>query len=235
MAVSTITIDGRTVPAREGQTIFEVARAAGIAIPTLCHLEGLSEVGSCRVCAVAIEGSPHRQPACATKVSEKMVVQTDTEALREDRRMIVELLFAERNHICAVCVADGDCELQNLAIEVGMDHVRLGYLNPALEVDLSHERYGLDHNRCVLCMRCVRTCDEIEGAHTWGVAERGTGSRIVADVGQPWGESPTCTSCGKCVMSCPTGALFERGDSVAERKHGRSRLEAFIEARGKES
>src|SRR5262249_62408671 len=112
-------------------------------------------------------------PACTTPVWEDMDVRTDTPRLQEYRRMIVELLFAERNHVCSVCVANGSCELQATAYALGVTHVRFDYLAPDLPVDVSHDRYGLDHNRCVLCTRCVRACDQIEGAHTWDVMGRG--------------------------------------------------------------
>ena len=150
MAVKTLTIDGKLISAREHQTILEAAREAGVPIPTLCHLDGLADVAACRLCLVEV-GGDRLQPACVTAVAEEMIVQTDTERLREYRRMIIELLFAERNHVCSVCVANGNCELQDLAVALGVDHVGLDYLSPACAVDLSHERFGLDHNRCILC------------------------------------------------------------------------------------
>ncbi len=163
-----------------------------------------------------------------------MVIRTDTERLRHYRRTILELLFAERNHVCSVCVANGNCELQDLAIAAGMDHVDLDYQYPDCKVDVSHARFGVDHNRCVLCTRCVRACDEIEGAQTWDVAGRGALARVITDLNRPWGQSSTCTSCGKCVMACPTGALFHQGDTVGELDHDRSRLTALIAARRRE-
>ena len=134
--------------------------------------------------------------------------------------MILELLFAERNHVCSVCVANGDCELQSLAHTLGMTHVEIPYQYPQLPVDASHERFTVDHNRCILCTRCVRVCAEIEGAHTWDVMGRGVDSLVITDLNQPWGDSETCTSCGKCVQVCPTGALFEKGHAGSKvRKH----------------
>ena len=208
--VKTLTIDGQEVSARAGQTILEVAREHNIHIPTLCHLDGLSDVGACRLCVVEIKGGNKLLPACVTTVFEGMDVTTNTERLQSHRRIILELLFAERNHICSVCVANGHCELQTLAQEQGVTHVRVPYRNPELPVDASHERFTLDHNRCIMCTRCLRVCAEIEGAHVWDVMGRGIDSRIISDLNQPWGSSTSCTRCGKCVQVCPTGALFDK-------------------------
>jgi bidirectional [NiFe] hydrogenase diaphorase subunit len=216
MAARTLIVDGQHVSADENETLLEAATDVGIHIPTLCHLEGLSNIGACRMCLVEVTGSAKLLPACVTKVAEGMEVRTDTERLHKYRLMILELLFAERNHICAVCVANGHCDLQALAQRHGMSHVRFSYLYPPAVVDASHDRFVIDHNRCILCTRCVRVCNEIEGAHTWDVMGRGTNSRVITDLHQPWGDSETCTSCGKCVQVCPTGALFEKGKSVAE-------------------
>ncbi len=210
MTVRTLQIDGKAASAAADQSLLDVARENGIELPTLCHLDGLGDVGACRLCLVEVKGSSKLLPACTTEAVEGMEVTTDSERLRRYRRQIVELLFAERNHVCAVCVANGNCELQDVARAVGMDHVRFEYQHPRTELEASHPRYVLDHARCILCTRCVRVCDEIEGAHTWDVAGRGILARVITDLAQPWGKSDTCTSCGKCVNVCPTGALFEK-------------------------
>ena len=231
MSVRTLTVDGQAITGTEEQTLFSAAWNAGIQIPRLCHVGGLSEVGACRLCMVEIEGRDKLQASCMTRVEEGLTVRTDTERLRSHRRLLVELLMAERNHVCAVCVANGNCELQDLAARLGVDHVRFSYRSPALSVDLSHDRFGLDHNRCILCTRCVRVCDEVEGAHTWDVAGRGVESRIISDLGTPWGSSDTCTSCGKCVEVCPTGALFDKGAGVGEMRRDRGFLKYIVKAR----
>ena len=210
MTVRTLTLDGEPVSAREDETILDLCREHGVPLPTLCHLEGLSAVGACRLCLVEVKGSPRLQPACTLRAEEGMEITTSSDRLRRYRRQLVELLLAERSHVCAVCVANGRCELQEVAAAVGVDHVRYPYRHPATALDASHPRFVLDQGRCILCTRCVRVCDEIEGAHTWDVAGRGAGARVVSDLASPWGRSDSCTACGKCVQVCPTGALFEQ-------------------------
>jgi bidirectional [NiFe] hydrogenase diaphorase subunit len=214
--IKTLTIDGKEVSAGEHQTILEVARENGIDIPTLCHLDGLSEIGACRLCLVEVKGSNKLLTACVTQVQEGMEVIANSPRLQEYRRMVVELLFTERQHICAVCVSSGHCELQAMAQHLGITHVDFPYLHTKAPVDASSRRFVVDHNRCILCSRCVRVCDEIEGAHTWDITGRGIDCRIITDLKEPWGNSETCTGCGKCVQCCPTGALVEKGRSVAE-------------------
>jgi bidirectional [NiFe] hydrogenase diaphorase subunit len=213
--VKTLIIDGEEVSALRGQTILEVAQENGINIPTLCHLDGLSDVGACRMCLVEIKGSNKLLPACVATVFEGMEVTTNSERLQKHRRTILEMLFAERNHICSVCVSNGHCELQTLGQEQGLTHIRLPYRNPELMVDASHERFTVDHNRCILCTRCVRVCAEIEGAHVWDVMGRGINSIVITDLHEEWGSS-TCTKCGKCVQVCPTGALFDKSKIGAD-------------------
>ncbi len=214
--IITLTIDGRELSATVDDSILTIARQHKIDIPTLCFLEGLSTWGACRLCLVEIEGTPKLLSACTTKCVENMVVKTDTERLKQHRKMIIELLFAERNHICSVCVSNGACELQSLAQECGVDHVSVPYRYPSLQLDSSHDLFRLDNNRCILCTRCVRVCDEIEGAHTWDVAGRGIDAHVLTDLNTLWGDSESCTSCGKCVQVCPTGALVQKGTAVAE-------------------
>jgi bidirectional [NiFe] hydrogenase diaphorase subunit len=216
VSVHTLKIDGADVAGAAGQTILEVATENGIDIPTLCHLDGLSDVGACRLCVVEVKGAAKLLPACVTSVEEGMEVVSHSDRLAAYRRTIVEMLFVERNHICAVCVANNHCELQDMAAGQGVTHLDLPAVNPRVDVDASHPLFAIDHNRCIMCTRCVRVCDEIEGAHTWDVMGRGIDARVVTDLGTPWGSSPTCTSCGKCVQVCPTGALFEKGRSVGE-------------------
>src|SRR6202140_2233727 len=194
--VKTLVIDGQNVSARAGQTILEVARENNIDIPTLCHLDGLSDVGACRLCMVEIKGSNKLLPACVTAVEEGMEVTTDSERLQGYRRMILELLFTERNHVCSVCVSNGHCELQMLAQRLGITHVHFPYRYPKEEVDASHDRFVIDHNRCILCTRCVRVCNEIEGAHTWDIMGRGIDAKVITDLSEPWGSSETCTKIG---------------------------------------
>ena len=231
MSVCTLRIDERDVAIAAGASVLEAARAAGVAIPTLCHLDGLSPVAACRLCLVEVEGSDKLQAACVSTVAEGMQVRTDSPRLREIRRSVIELVFTEGNHVCAICVANGHCELQDLAVTVGMDHSRLPYRFPDRPVDLSHPLFGLDHNRCILCSRCVRVCDEVEGAHVWDIGWRGEHCRIIAGLDEPWGAVNACTHCGKCVEVCPTGALFHKADTSEEKQGHPERLQALVHAR----
>jgi bidirectional [NiFe] hydrogenase diaphorase subunit len=233
MGIITFTIDEQQFSAQEEETVLDVARQHKLNIPTLCHLDGLSDIGACRLCLIEIEGSPKLMPACTTRPIEGMIVRTNTDRLKRYRRIIVEFLASEGNHQCSVCVVNSHCELQNLAYNVGLTHVRVPYLYPSKMLDATHKGFIMDRNRCVLCTRCVRVCNEVEGAHVWDISNRGIQCKIISDLDEPWGKSLSCTSCGKCVLVCPTGALIAKGESVAEMEKKTDFLKYIVTARKK--
>ena len=227
-----IRIDGEYVAAQQGQTILDVARASGKYIPTLCWLASLTPVGACRLCIVEVSGVNRLLPACTTPVQDGMSVTTNSEKLTAYRRIALEFLLSERNHQCAVCVSNNHCELQAMAQKLGVNSVRYAYSFPKLPVDCSHERFVLDHNRCILCTRCVRVCTEVEGAHVWDLSSRGIRTLVVCELNKPWGAAQTCTNCGKCVQVCPTGALAEKGFAVEEMVKRDSKVTRLAARRG---
>jgi bidirectional [NiFe] hydrogenase diaphorase subunit len=227
-----IRIDGELVTALEGQTILQAARASKKYIPTLCALDGLTDVGACRICLVELSGSERLFPACTTPIQEGMSVTTSSPKLTRYRRISVELLLIERNHVCAVCVSNGHCELQSMATALGISTVSLTYNFPKMAIDMSHPKFVLDHNRCILCTRCVRVCAELEGAHVWELSARSIHARIVSEMNEKWGKASTCTSCGKCVHACPTGALAEKGWAVEEMVKKVDAVTSLVHRRG---
>jgi bidirectional [NiFe] hydrogenase diaphorase subunit len=229
----TISFDGVEVEAFADESVLQAARRADVTIPSLCFLEGLSVWGGCRVCVVETAKDHRLLPACATTVEEDMEILVDTPRARSHRRGVLELLFAEGNHVCAVCVSNGNCELQDMAVLCGMDHVRYDQQSPTRAVEASHPKYVFDPNRCILCTRCVRVCDEIEGAHVWDVAMRGRNAELVTELAKPWGESKSCTWCGKCVAVCPTGSLFYQGSAVGEMEHAPDVIHRLAVARNR--
>ena len=207
-----VTVDGIEVSVPAGSTILDAADVAGIDIPVLCDHPALEPIGACRICLVEVEKQNVLQPACTFRVVEGMVVHTESPRAIESRRFMLQLLFSERNHFCMYCQMSGSCDLQDLAYRYGLDHWEYERAFPRLPVDASGDYFVMDHNRCILCRRCVRACDELVGNRTLGVKDRGSETMIIADMGIPLGES-SCVSCGTCLQVCPTGALMDRASA----------------------
>lgn len=217
MGEITLKVDGREVKGREGDSILDICKANGIHVPTLCHIEGLSAYGACRLCLVEDVKTKKLIPACAISAANGMEILTNSERLRRYRRMIVELLLSERNHFCFFCEKSGDCELQSLAYEFGIDHVRFTSSFNPFPIDSTHDYIVIDNNRCILCGRCLRVCSEIVGNDTIDFVRRGWETTINDPKIIALKES-NCISCGACVEVCPTGAIFDRLSAYMGRK-----------------
>ncbi len=216
MAKIRVIINGREVLAPLGATVLEAASQAGIDIPTLCHHRALKPIGACRICVVEVKGQRNLQAACACPIAEGMEIETESPRVVGARKLVLDMLFSERNHYCPFCEISGDCELQNLGYRYGIDHwVYPTYTQP-FAVDATRTFFVMDQNRCVLCQRCARACGELVANHTLGLRQRGAESMIHADADVPFGES-TCISCGTCLQVCPTGSLVDRRSSFMGR------------------
>ena len=206
-----LTIDGIKVSVDEGTTILEAAKQLNIHIPTLCYHEDLCVAGNCRVCVVEQENSRLLPAACATPVSEGMVIHTNSGKVRIARKHIVELLLSEHNADCTKCYKNGNCELQELASQMLTgDHMFLDLIpDHRYSIDMFNSALIKDDSRCIRCQRCVRTCEQLQNVSALGVAYRGDEMKISTFYEHPLFEV-VCTNCGQCVNRCPTGALIER-------------------------
>ena len=202
-----LTIDGKEIQAKPGQTILEAAEAAEIYIPRLCHMKGLTPFGGCRVCTVIVNGRP--QAACTQPVAPGMVVEHDTEKVQNIRRDIIEMLFVEGNHFCMFCERSGNCELQALAYRFGITAPKYPYLFPKCEVDASHPDIMIDHNRCILCARCVRTSRDVDGKGVFGFVNRGPDKKIAVNSTAKLADTNADVT-DKAMDACPVGALLKK-------------------------
>jgi len=201
------TIDDVEVSCEAGQSIIEAADAAGVYIPRLCHKPGLQPFGGCRVCTVLANGRPCS--ACTQPVAPGMIVQNDTEQLRDYRKALVEMMFVEGNHFCMFCEKSGSCELQALAYRMGIDVPRFPFLFPKRDVDASHPDILVDHNRCILCARCIRTSRDVDGKQVFDFVGRGMGKRVAVQAGTRLVDSDADVS-DAAIEACPVGALLKK-------------------------
>ncbi|TKD50363.1 formate dehydrogenase subunit alpha [Sphingomonas baiyangensis] len=208
----TLTIDGATVEVPEGTSIMRAAALGGTSIPKLCATDNLEAFGSCRVCLVEVEGRAGYPASCTTPVTPGMVVRTQSERLTQLRRGVMELYISDHPLDCLTCSANGDCELQDVAGAVGLRDVRYGYEGAnhlAADKDESNPYFAFDPTKCIVCSRCVRACDEVQGTFALTVEGRGFDSVIAASQSEDF-LSSECVSCGACVQACPTSALIEK-------------------------
>ncbi len=202
-----LTIDGVKIEALPGQTILVAAEEAGIYIPRLCHMKGLEPFGSCRVCTVVVNG--RFQSACTQPVADGMIVENDTEKLRQIRRDIIEMLLVEGNHFCMVCEKSGNCELQAMAYRFGITAPKYPYLWPEREIDASHKDVFIDRNRCILCGRCVRASRDQDGKHVFDFAGRGATRRIAINGEADLADTDVARG-DRAMEVCPVGALMPK-------------------------
>jgi len=207
----TLTIDGEEVTVPEGTTVLRAAALAGIGIPKLCATDSLEPFGSCRLCLVEIEGMKGLPASCTTEVREGMVVTTQNERVANIRRNVMELYISDHPLDCLTCPTNGDCELQDMAGAVGLREVRYGYEGANhldSEKDKSNPYFTFDPSKCIVCSRCVRACEEVQGTFALTIDGRGFSSKVAASQDQPFLDSE-CVSCGACVQACPTATLTE--------------------------
>ncbi|MFO1028670.1 MAG: formate dehydrogenase subunit alpha [Acetobacteraceae bacterium] len=208
----TLTVDGHEVTVPEGTSIMRAATEAGIKVPRLCATDMLNSFGSCRLCLVEVEGRAGTPASCTTPVAPGMKVHTASDNLRRLRRGVMELYISDHPLDCLTCSANGNCELQDAAGEVGLREVRYGYDGAnhlADTVDASNPYFNYDPSKCIVCSRCVRACEEVQGTFALTVEGRGFESRIAAGMGESF-LSSECVSCGACVQACPTATLIEK-------------------------
>ncbi len=223
MKTFNVIIDSIEVPYEGEKNLLEVIRKANIELPTFCYHSDISVYGACRMCMVEVNGKD-TVPACSTPVTEGMVVKTNTKQLRDMRKMIVELMLASHDQSCTTCAKSGDCKLQDIAKQLGVNEVRFQQKVDFEPVDFTSDAIVRDPSKCVLCGDCVRVCKEIQSVGVLDFANRGADSKIVACFDKGMGEIE-CVNCGQCVKVCPVGALTIKShvDRVWDALHDKSK------------
>jgi NADH-quinone oxidoreductase subunit G/NADP-reducing hydrogenase subunit HndD len=209
MSSVTIEVNGRKVEARKGETILSALRRASVKVPTLCYLEGLAPSGACRMCVVEVEGSANLVPSCSFPVAEGMRIKSNSPAVMQARRTIIELLLSNHPDDCLYCIRGGNCTLAELAQEHGVRARRFRGAKNKREKDMSGPSIQRDPEKCILCGKCVRVCEEIQGVSAIDFVQRGSKSMVGTAFNKGLNVS-SCINCGQCILVCPTGALHER-------------------------
>ena len=204
-----VTIDGIQVQVKEGSTILQAAQSVGIEIPTLCYLKDLTPGASCRICLVEIAGNPKLFTACSTPVAEGNVIYTKSEKVIAARRSVLDLMLSTHNADCFSCAKNGECQLQNLCYEYGVEQTSFAGVKNEYPIDDSNEFFTYNPNQCILCQRCVNVCQQLHGEAAIGITGRGFKAKIATPFDQLI-RSTNCVSCGNCVSVCPVGALLPK-------------------------
>ena len=204
----TFTLDGKTIPFEEGETIMEAASAAGVYIPHLCHHPEFKPHGSCKLCTVSIGG--RLGAACTNKAAEGMKVESETAALNADRLALTQMLFVEGNHVCPSCEKSGNCQLQAVAYHLGMLTPHFTHFYPARDVDASHPDVMLERNRCILCELCVRASRDIDGKNVFGIGGRGIKARLIVNSASGRLADTDMSVTDRAAEVCPTGAIIRK-------------------------
>ena len=232
----TFSIDGVEVKGTPGQTIMQAADEAGIYIPRLCYLKDITPHGSCRVCTVIVKGHP--QASCTQPIAEGMVVESDTEELKNDRGSIIDMLFVEGNHFCMFCEKSGNCELQALAYRMCIYAPRYPYLFPKRDIDASHPDIFIDRDRCILCGRCVQASRDIDGKNVFGFVGRGFEKRVAVNSDAKLADTNIDVK-DKAVEICPVGAILKKRVGytvpIGQRMYDHKPIGSEIEARNESS
>jgi [NiFe] hydrogenase diaphorase moiety small subunit len=227
----TFTLDGRSIPFVDGQTILQAASAAGVYIPHLCHHPEFRPQGSCKVCTVKANG---RQTAsCTMRAASGMVVESDTEEINTRRRTLIQMLFVEGNHYCPACEKSGFCKLQAIAYRLGMMSPHFDHFFPNRKVDASHPDVLLDYNRCILCSLCIRASRDVDGKNIFALSGRGIQTHVTVNAKSGRLADTDFSLTDKAAQVCPVGAILKKRQGFAvpigERRYDKAPIGVSVE------
>ncbi len=214
MSDGKFTLDGEDIPFQEGQTIIQAAIAAGKYIPHLCFHPDFKPHGSCKICTVRVGG--RATSSCTQRAAQGMVVESDTPAINEERRTLLQMLFVEGNHFCPSCEKSGNCQLQATAYELGMMSPHFDHFFPNRPVDASHPEYLLDFNRCILCSLCIRASRDVDGKNVFALSGRGIKTRLIVNAKSGRLADTDFSDGDKAAHVCPVGVILKKRRGFAQ-------------------